>query len=484
MLFKINHLFCFVSIGQCKKAYLNNEKTFLSFLVVAFLCVSCKKTVEIDQPVNSITTEGAFSTDATANAAVAGIYSNLINTGSNPKFASGGITLYCGLSSDELARLSITGTSFGELQQNALLPNNGVISAQFWTPAYFAIYQTNVCLEGLAQSETITPALKSRLIGECKFLRAFSYFYLTNLWGDIPLSLTSDWRKTYLMPRTNRSEVYMQIISDLQQAQSSLPEDYSFTTDERIRATKYAATAMLARVYLFQQKWAEAETAASLVINNTTLYNLVSDLNSVYLRNSQEAILQFQPTNKVLPWAVVEQYVITRPLIWYLTNDLLSAFEANDQRKLNWTKTKLVSGTTYYYPYKYKISQGTANATPAEYYMVLRLAEQYLIRAEARAHLNKFAESQSDLNAIRSRAGLPNTTATDQASLLAAVEHERQVELFAEWGHRWFDLIRTNRATAVLAPIKGSSWQATDVLYPVPFSEMQRDPSLTQNPGY
>jgi hypothetical protein len=116
--------------------------------------------------------------------------------------------------------------------------------------------------------------------------------------------------------------------------------------------------------------------------------------------------------------------------------------------------------------------------------MVLRLAEQYLIRAEARARLGKVPESQADINAIRSRSGLSNTTAADPAALLLAIEKERQVELFSEWGHRWLDLKRTGRADAVLGAEKPTDWQPTDALYPIPQNEILSNPLLTQNLGY
>ena len=116
--------------------------------------------------------------------------------------------------------------------------------------------------------------------------------------------------------------------------------------------------------------------------------------------------------------------------------------------------------------------------------MVIRLAEIYLIRAEARAHQNNIAGAQSDINAIRGRAGLANTAAADQNSLLLAIEKERKLELFTEWGHRWFDLKRTNRSDAVLGPVKAPGWQSTDALYPIPFTEIQNNRNVTQNPGY
>jgi hypothetical protein len=124
---------------------------------------------------------------------------------------------------------------------------------------------------------------------------------------------------------------------------------------------------------------------------------------------------------------------------------------------------------------------------PAEYPMILRLAEQYLIRAEARAQQNNLIGSQSDLNVIRTRAGLPNTSASTQQDLLSAIYRERQFELFTEMGHRWLDLKRTGSVDMIMnteTPQKGGIWKTTDQLYPLPLSEIQADINLTQNPGY
>ena len=107
----------------------------------------------------------------------------------------------------------------------------------------------------------------------------------------------------------------------------------------------------------------------------------------------------------------------------------------------------------------------------------------YLIRAEARAEQGNTAGAAADLNIVRQRAGLPPTTATDPAVLLAAILHERQIEFFAEWGHRWLDLKRTGAVTSVLSAEK-SHWDVTDALYPIPANELTENPKLVQNPGY
>jgi len=158
----------------------------------------------------------------------------------------------------------------------------------------------------------------------------------------------------------------------------------------------------------------------------------------------------------------------------------------------NWINVNTVNGKSYYYPYKYKATStplvNNVYAPPTEYLMVMRLAEQYLIRAEARAQQNNIGAAQSDLNIIRKRAGLSITTANDKNSLLTAIWHERQIELFSEWGHRWFDLKRTGTADILMSVIcqrKGGVWNPEWKLYPIYFNELQVNPNLApNNPGY
>jgi SusD family. len=175
---------------------------------------------------------------------------------------------------------------------------------------------------------------------------------------------------------------------------------------------------------------------------------------------------------------------------YYLKPGTVAAFEENDLRlKLwaTWRGTPVFppyDGIPVYYPFKYTSKQ-TISGGLTQYYMVLRLAEQYLIRAEAYAHLGNEGGALADINVIRKRAGLKESQASGQVALLAAVAQERRVELFAEWGHRWFDLKRTGKATAILGIIpEKQPWDDRQLLYPIPPTEIRADPYLMQNPGY
>jgi hypothetical protein len=326
--------------------------------------------------------------------------------------------------------------------------------------------------------------VRNQLTGEAKFMRAFFHFYLVNLFGPVPLVTSPDYKVNATISRSDTIAVYKQILSDLKDASALLSANYP--TQEKVRVNKWAAVALLARVYLYQRDWVNAEAESTRVIESGA-YQLAAP-SQVFVPNSPEAILQFIPAiTQIFNTSEGLSFLPSSPSVrpnYKITPFLLNAFEPGDKRKAAWVNSNTVSGVTYNYPYKYKVRSGQAGAPKSEYNMVLRLAEQYLIRAEARARLGKVPESQADINAIRSRSGLSNTTAADPAALLLAIEKERQVELFSEWGHRWLDLKRTGRADAVLGAEKPTDWQPTDALYPIPQNEILSNPLLTQNLGY
>lgn len=455
-------------------------------LLLPFLLWGCRKFVEVPEPTDSITTTVNFSDEATATSSLIGVYGVLNQQA--PSFGCGIITLYAALSADELNYFDGTDQTVYPFQNNSLLPDNTALISDFWTPGYKAIYRANAVMEGVATSQGITAAVKRQLTGEAKFLRAFCHFYLTNLFGDIPLVTTTDWRETAAMGRTPSAQVYEQLITDLKDAQELLADDFSVSNGQRIRVNKWAAKALLARVYLYTGRWEQAVLLSGEVINHSALFGLVP-LNDVFKKNSQEAIWQLE-TYDVPTYSLVEArhlipFSATMNPRYSLTPQLLAHFDGGDQRRIHWLGKNMYEGTEYYYPFKYKVRVGTAGNI-AEYYMMLRLGEQYLIRAEAYARQNQnLSLAIADLNTLRTRAGLPDLPSTlGPSAVLDAIERERQIELFAEWGHRWLDLKRTGRAVPVLAPVKGATWQPTDQLYPIPQEEIDRSPRLTQNPGY
>jgi hypothetical protein len=462
----------------------------LSAVFLTIIINSCDKLVSVPPPINTITFTQVFSTDQEATEAMTGVYNGMINNSPGNAF-NGAMTIYPGASADEFQFVTIgVNTQF---QNDELLNNNSVVNSNFWQPIYSAIYGCNSVIVGVKSSAGIDDSARNELTGEAEFARAFSYFYLINLFGDVPLVTTTNYNKTSLLSKSPVDTIYKAIIADLKDAQTLLASDYSAGHGQRIVPNKWAATALLARVYLFTKDYSDAETQAASVINNTNLFSLVNNLQGVFLISSTEAIWQLQQNNQKYPYnATPEESSImpytstTEPPLVYMAPSLLNAFEDSDNRRLLWVDSTLYSGQYYYYPFKYEVgdSAATDNGVYTEYYMVLRLAEQFLIRAEAEAQLGDLTDATADLNAIRSRAGLGGTIAVTQADLLAAILHERRVELFAEWGHRWLDLKREEVATEVLSANKGLTVTSNELLYPIPFGEIQTDPNLMQNPGY
>jgi starch-binding outer membrane protein, SusD/RagB family len=472
-------------------------------VLVSLHCESCTKLVTVSSPDNALTSENIYTSDATAASVLTGIYATLNANTPLVGPSLNGVSLLCGLSADELTLYggsTNASTLLVQYYQNLLTSGAaGSPSVTIWSQCYSLLYTVNIALERLAVSNSLTPAVKQQLTGEAKFLRAFFYFYLVNLYGDVPLSITSDYTVNAALSRNTQAQIYQQIIADLKDAQNLLGNNYvssdaMTTTSERLRPNKWVATAMLARTYLYTQQWDNAEAQASLIINNSGLFSLDS-LNAVFLKNSTEAIWQWQPVNTGWNTEDARIFIIppSGPTVSfpgsgnpvYISQDLLSAFEPGDERRLNWIDSVTVNGSTFYYPFKYK--SATLNSSVTEYLMVFRLAEQYLIRAEARANQNNIGGAQSDLNAIRARAALANTSANDKNSLIAAILHERQIELFTEWGHRWLDLKRTSNVDAVMtnvAPGKGTTWSTNWQWFPISLYDITQDPNLVQNQGY
>lgn len=469
----------------------------LGFLVLSFF-TGCKKFVEVPPPTSSLSGADVYTNNSTAIAVLTGIYANMSESNLFGDGYTSSISLELGLCSDELTLYSVNpGTGAEFLYTNSLSPSSPY-TPNYWSQIYSTLFICNAAIEGLTASGSLTPAVKQQIMGEAKFMRALCYFYLVNLYGDVPLITGTDYNVNRLLPRAPSDSVYQQMISDLKDAQNLLSPNYLDgtllqTTTERVRPTKWAAAALLARVYLYTGNWVSAESEADTVINNTSLYSLTS-LDNVFLKNSSEAIWQLQPINVGQNTGDALAFFISADGLGsngygdvYLSNQQLNSFEPGDQRRADWVDSTIVNGTTntYYYAYKYKVN--TLNAPVTEYVMALRLGEQYLIRAEARAEQGNIAGSQADLNTIRNRAGLPNTTANDKESLLKAILHERQVELFTEWGQRWFDLKRTNTVDSVMSvvePQKGGIWNSDLQLFPIPLYDLQHDPNLVQNAGY
>lgn len=455
---------------------------FIGILVLS--TGACKQFVAVEPPKSQLLGELVFEEPGTAKAALAGIYGQLrdgLNGILNGQTM--GMTFYLGNYADEMINHNTLNQTYGpNFYNNRLFADSDDIY-NLWINAYNQIYNANAILEGVERSSKLTIANKNQFKGEALFIRALLHFYLSNLFGDIPYVTGTDYLKNRNLYRDPVKMVNQLILSDLLQAEALLSENYP--SAERVRPNKFVVRAFLARVYLYQEDWENAEKMASSVIGHTALYMWVDELSKVFLKESAGTIWAFIPKTAGGNTTEAANFIIfTTPAGSTLSKGLYDAFEKNDQRKIQWIGVYTQGLQTWYFPYKYKVRASSTITTNTEYSVILRLEEQYLIRSEARAQMENLEGARQDLNKIRNRAGLGDTDAMLKSTLLSAILKERRVELFAEFGHRWFDLKRTGKAGEFLAPIK-PNWNAEDILLPVPEKELLVNPNLRpQNYGY
>ncbi|WP_228237695.1 RagB/SusD family nutrient uptake outer membrane protein [Allomuricauda sp. M10] len=454
-------------------------KHIVGLMGMILLTLSCEDYLEVDPPKNQLTGEVVFENAATVDAAFAHIYAELRENG----FTTGGtqgLSYLMGHYSDELELYSSSLPAVLNYTNNTVLPSDNSVK-NLWDTGYGLVYAANALLEGVSSSGSLTEGEKGRFLGEAYFIRAFIHFHLVNLFGEIPYIMTTDYDENKDVGRLELAMVYQNIEDDLLLAKELLA--LSATDFERFRPDYWTASALLARVYLYQENWQLAIDEASAILGDSA-YALNTDMDRVFLKDSPETLWQLGPglpgnnTKEAFTFVIVNG----PPPNSALTQSLINSFEEGDARLEQWVGSVTDGSETWYFPYKY--SEYVPTASTQECSIIFRLVEQYLILAEANAQLGNLGTALEFLNTVRGRATLPFLDNLDQASLLQAVQAERRVEFFSEQGHRFFDLKRTGRADAVLAPIK-PGWESTDRLLPIPESELLLNPNLLpQNEGY
>lgn len=379
-----------------------------------------------------------------------------------------------------------------------------------WGYLYTTIGKANTILNNIddVTDPALTASRKAEIIGEASFIRAFMYFQLVQLWGDVPLQLQEvktisadrlDEIYAIIFPaRSSTEQVYAQIISDLERALPLVRP----TATHKGYATTGAVNALLAKVYATREPhdWAKVKTYCDAVIAGG--YSLLSDYNQLWSNaneNSAESIFEINYSGGASDgnWGTK----IFRGLDWKKfnlpSNDLVAAFEAeNDQIRKNASIVFIdISGkwsdehwpqTHYPFINKWRNFQEGSDQN----YIFIRLADILLLKAEALNELNDQAGAAELVNRIRTRVGLADISVASQADMRLAIEKERRLELAFE-GHRWYDLKRTGRAIAVINNARGANGQnlgynltSQRLLWPIPQAELDKNQKLTQNPGY
>lgn len=373
-----------------------------------------------------------------------------------------------------------TFASYQEFGTKQITSTNSDIQA-FWGAMYRTVYVANFILEKLPAVTGVTDDSRKQLTAEARFLRGLANFYGVYTYGDIPLATTTDQATSRNLPRTAKATVLTAVLADYTAALANLPDDSSLGV---AYLSKRVVQAALARFYLYQKNWAQAEANATLVINSGK-FTLVPDYSTIVNLNfTAESIFEVGYTQNDDPATLNNLFVSRREVIPsdQLVIALNSAESGTRVNTIKFDASKQNGNDNGWAVQKY----GTAIAGNANI-VVFRLAEMYLIRAEARAqqgNLSVTSGAVADLNVLRTRAKASAATVASQADVLLAVERERQYELAFE-GYRWYDLVRTGRAQAVMSSFS-PNWNSRYEVWPIPQSETLRNPALqgAQNPGY
>jgi hypothetical protein len=447
----------------------SNKIKYIFFLLAVAALPSCNKFLEV-QPKDAVSDDQTIFDKASAQTAVRGIYRGLSADG------------YYGVNFPSIGYLSgdnVQWTGSQSIVQQFIDHNVRAENATIggvWSAIYSTINRANNAIAGIpaVNDISLTTAEKNQLLGEAYFIRALAYFDLVRTWGGVPIVTTPTRAATDNngIARSTVAQVYAQVLSDLNAAEPLLTVP---TSPNPIRANKQTVFALKSRYYLYQQDWANAESFATQVIGGTN-YTLLKPFNTWFANNAiatRESVFELSYSTTYTnghrgQWQPpanggTRQWAPNAALIALLNNPAIGG-----------TRSSFIAQTTQglWYGNLYYRSPATDPA------YVIRIAEVYLNRAEARARQTNLTGALADLNAVRDRAGLTGSTATSQADILLAIENERRVEFPFE-AHRWFDLVRTGRAAAVLGVTDANKY-----LLPIPLDQLTADKALQQNPGY
>jgi hypothetical protein len=438
----------------------------LAFLLAGSL-TACESILDQNPP-DRVPTEDAITDAHGARVAMTGAYDGL-RGGGEFYYAAEFIT-FGDLSADNVVNVGIS-ASFAFADANELRANNSSVEG-VWNDIYDALNRVNLILEFVPPLTDLEETEKNQILGEAHALRALNLHNLTKFWGDVPMPLVSPKtvEEAAQITRTPAADVYDQIRADLAEAEALVTE-----TEPATRVTTGFVDALQARVALYEGDWATAVAEADEVLAQG--YELAEDFSSLFDEegtDTPEDILKLTFTAEQFMWHG----------FYYIASDLGGEGEVGPSQKLidlfdpaDVRGTWSISGDTEGEASGFKFP----TTIGAEDFHVIRLAEVLLIKAEALARQNDLVGAVDTYNLIRERAGLaPHVLGQDvttQADVLAAIDLERQLELAFE-GDRWPDLVRTGSAVELLGIPEFQS------LYPIPQTELDVAPGITQNPGY
>lgn len=482
--------------------------------VIAFGAMSCDKFLDL-KPISEETSDNAYSRASQIESALVGTY----ETFQSSEYYVWDHVVFGDVRSDN----AYAGGDNPEVFEADLLRITPINSRVFrnWSEIYNGILKANTVIEkvALVTDPSMSEKRKGEVKGEALFLRAYHYFTLVKLHGGVPLLLEptkSTDPNDVRVPRNTVDEVYQQIIADLLEAGNLLPDFY---TDEngnnlggstnKARATVGAANALLAKVYAQQHEWDNVLVAIAKVEKSSAGYALLSNYDHLFdgeHYNNVESILEVQylgtDEGNFGPQLLLPPSISGDTWRKFVTpsQDLIAAFETegDNVRKgasvlfenVDWVDEYWgnAAGSSIPFSYKWKKAMGWAS-TDRPY--LLRYADILLLKAEALNETGQAARATTELNKIRTRVNLSAVSGLSQTELRDKILLERRLEL-AQEGHRWDDLVRHNKAVTTMnslveidlrtnQPVDYNMTEAK-ILLPIPQQELDRNPSLEQNP--
>lgn len=495
----------------------------ISIGIFALIALSgCKKFLEQEVP-GAFPEQDFYKTDLDVQQAVTGVY-DMMQAHYNTNWGS--FFMIKNLLSDES---NAGGNDAGDQPGYQTIDDYNFDAAndkihEAWKMSYFTIYRANKVINNVDANND----LRRRLVAESKFLRAYNYFELATLWGDVPLVLNDIEPGAYSSTgRAPKADVFAQIEQDLKDAIDGLPLKSVYSQNDKFRVSKGTAMAMLGKLYLFQERWGEAATQFDLVINSNE-YNLAPTVGAAFSRQGEfgiESLFEISYTSERsydwgnFPWGGAPEsnihiqlmgprgdfyskapadsliagwgFILPTEKLW---NAYVNAGDADRRKHIimseqelkdaggNWTNPDAYDYEGYFQR-KYGSFETQTGGPIGELnygtnWRHIRFADVLLMAAEAhyRSDENK---ARTYLNRVRDRAGLPDVSATGN-DLFEAIVLERQLELAFE-GVRFQDLVRWGKAAQELGPL-GFTTGKHEVL-PIPIYDV-RTGNLSQNDNY
>ncbi len=493
-------------------------KNFLFALLLPLLLLAitsgCKKDWLNPPPENTlIQSDSTFTVNENAEKFVNSCYSWTIEWGQHV-FSWIGMSSITSDDADKGSDPGDLGTDKDQMDAFSYTPTTLSIN-EVWDANYTGIGRCNQAIDNVPKFSGLSPGMADRLIGEAKFLRAYYYFNLVRCFGGVPkisrVYTSDETAQIYEdYSGSTKEEIYALIEEDLRDAAAKLPMKSGYEAKDLGRATKGAAQGLLAKVLLYQKKWAESLAAANEVINAQE-YNLEPDYALLWRQSNEhgpESLFEVEGQNGNEGWGIGGYFVCqgARGVVtggyggWGFntpSSDLLAAYEPNDVRKAGtvysvgqilWDGAVVVSAANNNYNYKAYVSQTQETNyndwSSGKNIRILRYAEILLIKAEATNELGNTGEAKTALDLVRVRAGLAGTSAASQADMRNAIWKERRVELAMEHD-RFFDLVRQGRAGTVLRALGKNFIDGKHEIFPIPQRQIEISGGrLRQNPGY